>query len=55
MWTIPQRDAAFRALDRLPVLAKANEVAPSPTPLPPGKPLVTQGDVGLAALSGNSR
>ena len=40
-WTEPQRDAAFRALDRLPVLAKWRVVAPSatPTPLPPGPPL----------------
>ncbi len=42
-WSQDQRDAAFRALDRLPVLAKANEVAPSPTPLPPGKPLTIPG------------
>jgi CubicO group peptidase (beta-lactamase class C family) len=33
-WSIPQRDAAFRALDRLPVLAKARTMAPSPTPYP---------------------
>ena len=33
-WSIPQRDAAFRAMDRLPVLAKASEIAPSATPLP---------------------
>jgi len=40
-WTEPQRDAAFRALDRLPVLAKAHVVAagPTPRPLPPGPPL----------------
>ena len=33
-----QRNAAFRALDRLPFLAKAREIAPSanPLPLPPG-------------------
>lgn len=45
MWSQPQRDAAFRALDRLPFLAKAREVAPSasPTPLPPGKPLTIPG------------
>ncbi|HMN73673.1 MAG TPA: serine hydrolase domain-containing protein, partial [Rhodoblastus sp.] len=44
-WSQPQRDAAFRALDRLPFLAKAREVAPSPTPtpLPPGKPLTIPG------------
>ncbi|MBE7416607.1 MAG: serine hydrolase [Ideonella sp.] len=40
-WTEPQRDAAFRALDRLPVLAKAHVVAAgaTPRPLPPGPPL----------------
>jgi CubicO group peptidase (beta-lactamase class C family) len=45
MWTIPQRDAAFRAMDRLPVLAEAREIAPSdhPLPLPPGKPLTVPG------------
>lgn len=45
MWTIPQRDAAFRAMDRLPVLAEAREVMPSdkPLPLPPGKPLNVPG------------
>lgn len=44
-WSQPQRDAAFRALDRLPFLAKAREIAPSanPTPLPPGKPLAIPG------------
>lgn len=45
MWTIPQRDAAFRAMDRLPVLAEAREIAPSdhPLPLPAGKPLNVPG------------
>ncbi|MGR4870797.1 serine hydrolase domain-containing protein [Variovorax sp. LARHSF232] len=40
-WSQPQRDAAFRALDRLPVLAKARVVAAGATtsPLPPGPPL----------------
>lgn len=40
-WSEPQRDAAFRALDRLPVLAKSRVVAASgqPTPLPPGPAL----------------
>jgi CubicO group peptidase (beta-lactamase class C family) len=44
-WSVPQRDAAFRALDRLPVLAKAREIAPSekPLPLPQGKPLAVPG------------
>jgi CubicO group peptidase (beta-lactamase class C family) len=44
-WSIPQRDAAFRAMDRLPVLAKASEIAPSatPLPLPKGVPLSIPG------------
>lgn len=46
-WTVPQRDAAFRALDRLPILAKVNvvPVSGSPSPLPPGPPLQLQSDV----------
>ncbi len=46
-WSEAQRDAAFRALDRLPVLAKARTVpAPSaPKPLPPGPPLQLSLDV----------
>lgn len=44
-WNQRQRDAAFRALDRLPVLAKAVRVTPSPTPLPlpVGRPLEIPG------------
>ena len=44
-WKQVQRDAAFRALDRLPVLAKSRSFAPSPTPLPlpAGKPLIIPG------------
>ena len=40
-WTQPQRDAAFRALDRLPILAKSHTIAASstPKPLPQGEPL----------------
>ena len=40
-WSPSQRDAAFRALDRLPVLAKSRVVAAggTPRPLPPGPPL----------------
>lgn len=40
-WTQPQRDAAFRALDRLPILAKARIVPAGgpPSPLSPGAPL----------------
>ena len=45
MWSLDQRDAAFRAMDRLPVLAEAHEIAPSPTPLPLaiGQPLEIPG------------
>ncbi|MEQ1641763.1 MAG: serine hydrolase domain-containing protein, partial [Novosphingobium sp.] len=44
-WSQDQRDAAFRALDRLPVLAKANETAPSTAPraLQRGAPLDVPG------------
>jgi len=40
-WSVPQRDAAFRALDRLSVLAKWRDVPAggTPQPLPPGPPL----------------
>jgi CubicO group peptidase (beta-lactamase class C family) len=40
-WSQSQRDAAFRALDRLPILAKARVVPASghPSPLPTGAPL----------------
>lgn len=46
-WSVPQRDAAFRALDRIPLLAKARTVAagPSPRPLPAGAPLKMPVDV----------
>jgi CubicO group peptidase (beta-lactamase class C family) len=44
-WGQGQREAAFRAMDRLPLLAKASTVTPSPTPLPlpAGKPLEIPG------------
>jgi len=44
-WSAGQRDAAFRAMDRLPVLAEAREIAPSdrPLPLPAGRPLSIPG------------
>jgi CubicO group peptidase (beta-lactamase class C family) len=40
-WSIPQRDAAFRALDRLSFLAKANTITKSDKPyaLPAGTPI----------------
>ena len=46
-WSQPQRDAAFRALDRLPVLAKSHVVPASgtPSPLPTGAPLKLPTDV----------
>ena len=46
-WTVPQRDAAFRALDRLPVLAKSHVVPASGTPsaLPTGAPLKLPSDI----------
>lgn len=54
MWSSDQRDAAFRALDRLPVLAKASHVSPSPTPrpLPAGAPLEIPG---IDAFMANQR
>jgi CubicO group peptidase (beta-lactamase class C family) len=46
-WSTPQRDAAFRALDRLPVLARSHVVAAGGTPmaLPAGSPLKLPLDV----------
>jgi len=46
-WNQAQRDAAFRALDRLPVLAKSHVVAAGgqPRPLPAGAPLKLALDV----------
>ena len=46
-WTQPQRDAAFRALDSLPILAKSNVVPASGTPsaLHTGAPLKLPSDV----------
>ena len=44
-WPQDQRHAAFRAMDRLPLLAKASVVTASPNPvsLPPGTPLEIPG------------
>lgn len=44
-WSQAQRDAAFRAMDRLPVLAQARTIAASDRvmPLPAGKPLAIPG------------
>ena len=46
-WTIPQRDAAFRAIDRIPALSKSNviEAGDKVYPLPKGAPLVVDTDV----------
>jgi len=46
-WSVPQRDAAFRALDRLPILAKSHVVPASgtPSPLPTGAPLKLSSDL----------
>lgn len=46
-WSIPQRDAAFRTMDRIPVLAKANiiEAGDDVYPLPKGEALVIGTDV----------
>ena len=46
-WNEAQRDAAFRALDRLPILAKSRVVqaGSNPTPLPAGPPLKLPLDV----------
>ena len=40
-WTIPQRDATFRTLDWIPLLAKANVIESGDTifPLPQGEPI----------------
>lgn len=45
MWSLDQRDAAFRAMDRLPILAQAHRIAPSTAPLalPQGRPLAIPG------------
>lgn len=46
-WSQSQRDAAFRALDRLPFLAKSRVIpaGPTPRPLPAGAPLALGMDV----------
>lgn len=44
-WSQTQRDAAFRVLDRVPIIAKAGDIAASQNPLalPAGKPLEISG------------
>ncbi len=46
-WNVAQRDAAFRALDRIPLLAKWHTIEPgaTPRPLPSGEPLKLPLDV----------
>jgi len=46
-WSIPQRDAAFRALDRIPVLSKFRVIPTGKNvyPLPMGAPLAVSMDV----------
>ncbi len=46
-WSIPQRDAAFRTMDRIPILAKANiiEAGDDVFPLPKGEPITIGTDV----------
>jgi CubicO group peptidase (beta-lactamase class C family) len=46
-WSIPQRDAAFRTMDRLPVLAKVNviEAGNKVYPMPKGAPITIATDV----------
>ena len=46
-WSEHQRDAAFRALDRLSILAKSRGIpaGSNPSPLPPGSPLKLTMDV----------
>ncbi|MBQ0131685.1 MAG: serine hydrolase [Comamonas sp.] len=46
-WTQPQRDAAFRVLDRMPLVNKAHVIPASgtPSPLPSGEPLKLQIDI----------
>lgn len=45
VWTLPQRDAAFRAMDKMTLLADTRTIQPSAQPLslPPGKPLDVPG------------
>lgn len=46
-WTIPQRDAGFRALDAVPIVAKSHVIAAGGPvyPLPKGKPIEISVDV----------
>ena len=46
-WSVEQRDAGFRALDRIPILAKSNIIAKGDKvyPLPKGEPITIGTDV----------
>jgi CubicO group peptidase (beta-lactamase class C family) len=46
-WSVPQRDAAFRSMDRLPLLAKSHIIEAGDTvyPLPKGAPIAIATDV----------
>ena len=46
-WSIPQRDAGFRALDSIPILARANVIAAGGEilPLPEGQPIAIATDL----------
>jgi len=46
-WSVEQRDAGFRALDRIPILAKSNIIKAGDTvyPMPKGEPLTIDMDV----------
>ncbi len=46
-WSEPQRDAAFRAMDNLPVLAKSNVIATGDHvyPMPKGAPIAIKTDI----------
>lgn len=46
-WSIPQRDAAFRKLDAVPLLARANTISAGDTqrPLPMGEPITVATDI----------
>ncbi|CAA0118151.1 6-aminohexanoate-dimer hydrolase [Halioglobus japonicus] len=45
-WTVPQRDALFRALDLVPIISEARiiKAGDNPYPLPPGEPITIATD-----------
>ena len=55
-WSVPQRDAAFRAMDRIPLLAKWHTALPSASPraLPDGRELKLPLDVNAYMASQRS-